>query len=72
MIVSGGERCAAFTWQRCKAISASTARSANADTCACLAAGKYTLFAQVIDGLEVLDKMEKIQTGGCSHAHMLA
>ena len=26
-------------------------------------AGKYTIFAQVIDGLDVLDKMEKVPTG---------
>jgi peptidyl-prolyl cis-trans isomerase-like 3 len=26
-------------------------------------AGKYTIFAHVIDGMEVLDKMEKVPVG---------
>ena len=29
----------------------------------CHATGKYTVFGHVIDGMEVLDKMEKIPTG---------
>ena len=29
----------------------------------CLAAGRYTIFGHVIDGLEVLDKMERVPTG---------
>lgn len=28
-----------------------------------LPAGKYTIFGQVIDGMEVLDRMEKVPTG---------
>ena len=28
-----------------------------------MAAGKYTIVAQVIDGMDVLDKMEKIKVG---------
>ena len=32
-------------------------------------AGKYTIVAQVIDGMDVLDKMEKIKVGklDCHH-----
>ena len=30
-----------------------------------LAAGKYTVLGQVIDGMDVLDKMEKIKVGTC-------
>ena len=29
----------------------------------CHATGKYTVFGHVIDGMEVLDKMEKVPTG---------
>lgn len=29
----------------------------------CCIAGKYTVFGHVIDGLDVLDKMEKVPTG---------
>ena len=36
-----------------------------------LPAGKYTVLGQVIDGLEVLDKMEKAPTGELSHASAL-
>ena len=28
-----------------------------------LAAGKYTVFGHIIDGVEVLDKMEKVPVG---------
>lgn len=28
-----------------------------------MTAGKYTIIAQVIDGMDVLDKMEKIKVG---------
>ena len=31
-----------------------------------LAAGKYTVLGQVIDGMDVLDKMEKIKVGMCA------
>ena len=30
-------------------------------------AGKYTVFAHVIDGMDVLDKMEKIPSGALTH-----
>ena len=32
-------------------------------TMPCPIAGKYTIFGQVIDGMDVLDKIEKIPTG---------
>ena len=32
-----------------------------------LYAGKYTVFAHVIDGMDVLDKMEKIPSGALTH-----
>ncbi len=33
--------------------------------CSILTAGKYTIVGVVIDGLDVLDKMEKIKVGKC-------
>ena len=39
-------------------------------SCACPPAGKYTVFAHVIDGMDVLDKMEKIPSGAPQRKHL--
>ena len=40
-------------------------------TVALLVAGKYTVFGQVIDGMDVLDKMEKIKVGELHVCHVM-